>query len=265
VPADVTQLNIRVDNNGAANGGTKVWFDDIRLYPSDAQMMSYTYDPMIGMTSQTDGRSTTTYYEYDGFQRLMNIKDQRGAIVKNNDYNYLSMDPQWTDTGVFQCVQGANGNTGERQKQQKDLNTVSPTYNQTRWVSVGTDLTNCPIPPTIYVRMTVGSTSTSNGLTYNTYVFNSYSDVDCTIPYNVPANLTVNYRYVTSRTYYDGRSPNPEVTTTDTQVTISAGTHQTTGGSIPVSGCFGTSDKMICYSTVVTLQPGTGYVVDQGD
>jgi len=34
VPVDVAQLNIRVDNNGGGN----VWFDDIRLHPTDAQM-----------------------------------------------------------------------------------------------------------------------------------------------------------------------------------------------------------------------------------
>jgi hypothetical protein len=84
VPADVTQLNIRCDNNG---GGT-VWFDDVRIYPSDAQMTTYTYEPLIGMTSQCDVNNKVSYYEYDGLGRLKLIKDQDGNILKTFDYNY---------------------------------------------------------------------------------------------------------------------------------------------------------------------------------
>jgi YD repeat-containing protein len=88
VPADVTQLNIRMDNNGTANGGNKVWFDDIRIYPADAQMTTYTYDPLVGMTSMTDTKGMTMYYEYDGFQRLLNIRDRDGNIIKHTEYHY---------------------------------------------------------------------------------------------------------------------------------------------------------------------------------
>jgi hypothetical protein len=87
VPGDVVQINIRVDNNGD-NGGGSVWFDDIRLHPSEALMTSYTYDPLIGMTSQMDEKGMTTYFEYDGFQRLRNVKDQNGKILKHYDYHY---------------------------------------------------------------------------------------------------------------------------------------------------------------------------------
>jgi hypothetical protein len=62
--------------------------DDIRLYPSDSQMITYTYDPLIGMTSATDSKNQIVYYEYDRFQRLMNIKDKDGNIVKHADYHY---------------------------------------------------------------------------------------------------------------------------------------------------------------------------------
>jgi hypothetical protein len=62
--------------------------DDVLFYPADAQMSTYTYDSLVGMTSATDAKGLTTYYEYDGFQRLMNIKDKDGKIVKNYQYNY---------------------------------------------------------------------------------------------------------------------------------------------------------------------------------
>lgn len=59
---------------------------DARL--KNAQITTYTYDPLVGMTSSTDPKGMTTTYEYDSFQRLMNVKDQNGNIIKHNDYHY---------------------------------------------------------------------------------------------------------------------------------------------------------------------------------
>lgn len=53
-----------------------------------AQITTYTYDPLIGMTSQTDAKGMTTYYEYDEFQRLKYVKDHYGNIIKANSYHY---------------------------------------------------------------------------------------------------------------------------------------------------------------------------------
>ena len=63
-------------------------YDDVRIYPADAQITTYTYTPLVGMSSMTDAKGQTTYYEYDGFQRLVNIKDQYGNILKHTDYHY---------------------------------------------------------------------------------------------------------------------------------------------------------------------------------
>ncbi|SCW74457.1 hypothetical protein [Mucilaginibacter sp. NFR10] len=63
-------------------------YDDIRIYPVDSQMSTYTYLPLIGMTSATDAKNLTTYYEYDDFQRLKNVKDKDGNIVKHDEYHY---------------------------------------------------------------------------------------------------------------------------------------------------------------------------------
>ena len=64
--------------------------DDVRFYPSGALMTTYTYDPLVGVTSVTDVKDLTSYYEYDGLQRLINIKDKDGNIVKHIDYHHVN-------------------------------------------------------------------------------------------------------------------------------------------------------------------------------
>jgi hypothetical protein len=62
--------------------------DELRLYPSGAQMITYTHDALAGVTSIADAKNSISYYEYDGLLRLKNIKDQYGNILKNYCYNY---------------------------------------------------------------------------------------------------------------------------------------------------------------------------------
>lgn len=87
LPADVVSLSIRIDNNGAASGGGSVWFDDIRLHPSDALMTTYSYEPLVGLTASEDAKGQTASYEYDGFKRLITERDVNNYIVKSYDYN----------------------------------------------------------------------------------------------------------------------------------------------------------------------------------
>ena len=62
--------------------------DELRLYPKTAQMTTYTYTPLIGMSSQCDVGNRITYYQYDSSSRLTLIKDQDGNIVKKYCYAY---------------------------------------------------------------------------------------------------------------------------------------------------------------------------------
>jgi len=65
--------------------------DEVRLYPSNAQMISYTYSPLIGITSECDVSNRITYYFYDAIGRLAYLKDQDGNIIKTYQYHYESL------------------------------------------------------------------------------------------------------------------------------------------------------------------------------
>ncbi|WP_298759123.1 RHS repeat domain-containing protein [uncultured Psychroserpens sp.] len=55
----------------------------------NAMVTTYTYDPLIGVTSMTDPKGYTVYYEYDELHRLVRVKDQDGKILSENKYHYL--------------------------------------------------------------------------------------------------------------------------------------------------------------------------------
>lgn len=64
------------------------YFDTLRGNHPSALITTYTYDPLVGITSQTDPRGNTTYYEYDELGRLRFVKDDDHNILSENTYNY---------------------------------------------------------------------------------------------------------------------------------------------------------------------------------
>ncbi len=62
--------------------------DELRLYPSTAQMTTYTYSPLLGISNQCDVGNHISYYTYDGLGRLKFIRDEDGNILKTIDYHY---------------------------------------------------------------------------------------------------------------------------------------------------------------------------------
>lgn len=70
--------------------------DALRTYPSLANSMitTWTYKPLVGVTSQTTPSGMTTYYDYDGLGRLKEVYRYEGNVVSAsnkrmlNQYNY---------------------------------------------------------------------------------------------------------------------------------------------------------------------------------
>jgi hypothetical protein len=64
--------------------------DELRLYPFNAQMTTYTYSPLTGMSSACGIDNKIAYYFYDEFLRLKWIKDQDKNIIKTFRYHYIN-------------------------------------------------------------------------------------------------------------------------------------------------------------------------------
>ncbi|MFC5044079.1 hypothetical protein [Aquimarina hainanensis] len=62
--------------------------DNVREQLPDAMVTSYTYDPLIGVTSITDPRGNTIYHTYDAFSRLSYTEDHNGHVLQKYSYNY---------------------------------------------------------------------------------------------------------------------------------------------------------------------------------
>lgn len=62
--------------------------DNLRSALPEVMVTTYTYDPLVGVTSITDPRGYTIYYEYDRLNRLKSVKDKEGNILEENEYNY---------------------------------------------------------------------------------------------------------------------------------------------------------------------------------
>ncbi len=55
---------------------------------SNAMVTTYTYQPLVGVTSITDPKGYTIYYEYDNFNRLKRVKDAALKILNETEYKY---------------------------------------------------------------------------------------------------------------------------------------------------------------------------------
>lgn len=52
----------------------------------NSMMTSYTYKPLVGVTSVTDPQGVTTSYRYDSYGRLATVRDQYGNLISETAY-----------------------------------------------------------------------------------------------------------------------------------------------------------------------------------
>lgn len=64
--------------------------DEVKFYPSSAQMATYTYKPFAGLSSATNENNKSTYYDYDAYSRLQLIRDNDRNILKQFNYNFVN-------------------------------------------------------------------------------------------------------------------------------------------------------------------------------
>lgn len=91
VPAssDWTYYEILLSNPGQiqiTTGSAKI--DELRLHPASAQMTTYTYRPLVGVTSTSDQNSRSTYQDYYEQGWLKAIRDQNQHLLRTYHYHY---------------------------------------------------------------------------------------------------------------------------------------------------------------------------------
>jgi len=49
---------------------------------------TYTYDPLVGITTSTDPRGYQMFYNYDAQRRLIDVRDERNQLLTDYKYHY---------------------------------------------------------------------------------------------------------------------------------------------------------------------------------
>lgn len=93
--ATIANLQMRsdADNDNCVLGNCKeqILRNELNAFQDafpNAFISTYTYNPLIGVTSITDPKGFTTYYEYDGHGRLKYTRDLKGDFLSEYIYHY---------------------------------------------------------------------------------------------------------------------------------------------------------------------------------
>jgi YD repeat-containing protein len=81
-PVSNMAISFTLNNSGGAYNN---YLDDVRLFPKNAPMQSYTYAPFVGNISNTDAQGRITYYLYDALGRQTAVKDRDGNVISKQE------------------------------------------------------------------------------------------------------------------------------------------------------------------------------------
>lgn len=81
-------LGISVTTLKSYNETNLTSINSLRSTSFKGQLTTYTYIPLVGVSTITDPKGYTMYYSYDGLGRLDSVKDADGNVLSKNDYHY---------------------------------------------------------------------------------------------------------------------------------------------------------------------------------
>jgi len=85
----ITAIQTATDSATATENDVLTALNNLRSsLPVSTMVTTYTYKPLIGVSTIMDPKGQITYYEYDNFNRLWHIKDHNLNILQTYHYNY---------------------------------------------------------------------------------------------------------------------------------------------------------------------------------
>ena len=80
--------NLQTLSNGNNEQNLINALNDLRTALPNAMVTTYTYKPLVGISTVTDSKGDKQTYHYDSFNRLQYVKDKDGNILSENQYHY---------------------------------------------------------------------------------------------------------------------------------------------------------------------------------
>lgn len=80
--------NLQTLSNTGTEANLLIALNNLRANLPNAMVTTYTHKPLIGVSTITDPKGDKITYNYDSFNRLLNVTDKNGNILTENQYNY---------------------------------------------------------------------------------------------------------------------------------------------------------------------------------
>lgn len=202
----LSYVNQTVLNNPTSDEALRTELENLFSIPN-ALVEFYTYRPGVGVSSITDTRGRTSYYHYDGHNRLSFVLDHDGKVLKKYCYNYAGQSEACTvyysvaDSASFTRNNCGTGYTGgsvtyvipagkyTSYASQADANAQAQADIDANGQAYANTQGTCT--QSIYAKLTYENYNYSySNAVHADVVVRFYSDASCTTPLSV-SNLTI--------------------------------------------------------------------------